>query len=132
MADRFGRVIAGLVDGLVTKLVVPVTSVIPRLVERGVLFVAFALLWGAFAVALLANPAGLGDLSAWLGQQSLPVQALAWLLFLPVTAGLWVHGTDWPLVVRLVVIAGLAGWNLLIFLPRRADRAAQASVVGEV
>jgi hypothetical protein len=31
--------------------------------------------------------------------------------------GLWVWDTTWPLVVRLVV-AGIAGWNLLIFLPK--------------
>src|SRR5512132_3293908 len=113
MADRFGDVIAGLVTGLVRWVVVPVTSAIPRLVEHGVLFAVFAVLWLAFGTALAASPTSLDEASRWLGQQALPIQAAAWLLFLPVMAGLWVLDTDWPLVVRLVVIAGLAGWNLL-------------------
>jgi len=46
------------------------------------------------------------------------VQAVAWLLFLPVMVGLWVWETTWPLIVRLLVVLGLAGWNLLVFLPK--------------
>jgi hypothetical protein len=45
-------------------------------------------------------------------------QLALWVLFLPVMAGLWVWESGWPLVVRLLVIGGLAGWNLLVFLPR--------------
>jgi hypothetical protein len=32
--------------------------------------------------------------------------------------GLWIWETSWPLVVRLVLVIGVAGWNLLVFLPR--------------
>jgi hypothetical protein len=39
-------------------------------------------------------------------------------LFLPVMAGLWVWETTWPLVLRVMIIVGLAGWNLLVLLPR--------------
>jgi hypothetical protein len=46
------------------------------------------------------------------------VQIVVWVLFLPVMVGLWVWETSWPLVVRLVVVIGIAGWNLLIFLPK--------------
>ena len=44
-----------------------------------------------------------------------------WLLFLPVMIGLWIWETTWPLLVRLVLVIGIAGWNLLIFLPRAAQ-----------
>jgi hypothetical protein len=46
------------------------------------------------------------------------VQAGVWVLFLPVMVGLWVWETSWPIVVRLTLLIGVAGWNLLIFLPR--------------
>jgi len=37
---------------------------------------------------------------------------------------LWVWDTTWPLVGRLVLIAGIAGWNLLVLMPS-AGRVAQ-------
>jgi hypothetical protein len=88
------------------------------LAETGVLFVVFAVLWGAFGAALIWSQGSLD--AAWQSVRSLPLllQGLVWLLFLPVAIGLWVWETTWPLIVRLVLIAGLAGWNLLIFLPR--------------
>ena len=41
---------------------------------------------------------------------------------MPVMVGLWVWGTDWPVVLRLVLIAAVAGWNLLVFVPRAEGR----------
>ena len=38
--------------------------------------------------------------------------------FLPVAAGLWIWETTWPMLLRLLLIAGIAGRNLLVFLPR--------------
>ena len=61
---------------------------------------------------------GLGDGIGWLAANGLLFGAVAWVLLLPVMVGLWVWETSWPLVVRILVIAGLAGWNLLVFLPR--------------
>lgn len=124
--NTFGKVIATIVDRLVAWIVIPVTSVIPGLVSSGALLVVFAILWLAFGVAAVANPAGLD--AAWraIGEWPLPAQAIGWLLFLPVMAGLWIWTTDWPLVARLVLVAGLAGWSLLIFIPRREQAAAAA------
>ena len=51
------------------------------------------------------------------------LQVGVWVLFLPVVAGLWVWESTWPLLVRLVLVAGLAGWNLLVLIPRAAARA---------
>ena len=106
-----------LIVGLVNVVVVPVTSVIPILASSGVLFLVFAGLWALFAIALLRNRRGLEE--TWLGirRQPLVVQGVAWLLALPVLVGLLIWRRPWPLVGRLAVIAGLAGWNLLVMLP---------------
>ena len=81
-------------------------------------FVVFLVLWAAFAYALVANQGGLDQI--WTSVRDLPllVQGLVWLLFLPVTVGLWVWETTWPLVVRLPVVIGIAGWNLWMFFPK--------------
>jgi hypothetical protein len=88
--------------------------------EHGVLFIVFAVAWVAVGVGLVVNQGGVHD--AWVTIRSLPVilQALVWLLFLPVMIGLWIWETSWPLIVRLVLLVGVAGWNLLILLPRAA------------
>ncbi len=119
MATDFGNVIAGTVDRAVRWVVVPVTSVIPVLVRTGILLAVYAGLWLVFAVGLAVDSDAVRQLSQGLTSLPLPIQAVAWLLFLPLTAGLWVWGTDWAEPLRLVVIAGLAGWNILVFLPRR-------------
>ncbi|HYM83839.1 MAG TPA: hypothetical protein VEY67_06785 [Candidatus Dormibacteraeota bacterium] len=107
------KIIVAVVDGIV----VPVTSTIPFLASSGILLGVFVLLWVAFAVAVVRRPERLD--AAWLRLRRLPpiVQALAWLLFLPVLAGLWVWRRAWPSVARLAIIAGIAGWNVLVFLP---------------
>ncbi len=125
MAERFGGLIGGTVDRLVRWVVVPVTGVIPFLVSSGILLIVFAAMWLAIGAGLLANQHAVADCWNWLQSLPLPALALAWLLALPVMAGLWVWSVDWPLAVRVLVIAGLAGWNLLVFIPRR-EQAAQA------
>ena len=91
--------------------------------ENGVLFLVFAVLWVAFVAALIVSQGSLDDV--WTAIRELPivVQVVVWILFLPVVAGLWVWETTWPLIVRLVLVAGLAGWNLLIFLPKALQAA---------
>lgn len=86
--------------------------------EAGILFVIFAVLWAAFGIALVVSHGSVD--AAWQAIRTLPlvVQGIMWLLFLPVMAGLWVWETSWPLIVRLTLIIGVAGWNLLVFLPR--------------
>jgi hypothetical protein len=109
-------IIVMLVDGIVA----PVTGTIPFLATSGILLVLFAALWIAFGAALVRDRPSL-DL-AWqrIRRLPLPIQGLAWLLFLPVLAGLWTWRTGWPVVARLAVIAGVAAWNLLVFIPRAA------------
>jgi hypothetical protein len=111
------QVITGLVDGII----VPVTSVIPFLVTSGILLVLFAALWVGFGAGLIWNQGGLDQ--AWAAIRDLPliVQGVVWLLFLPAVAALWAWETSWPLAIRLIVVVGLAGWSLMIFLPRSAQ-----------
>lgn len=113
-------IITMLVDGMLVPLITAVTAPIPFLVSSGLLLLVFGALWLAFAVALLREPTRID--AAWRRIRALPlvVQALAWLLFLPVLAGVWAWRTSWPRVARLTVVGGLAGWNLLMFLPRPA------------
>lgn len=91
------------------------------LAESGVLFLVFAAIWVAFGAGLVLSQGSIDQ--AWETIRGLPLilQLLAWLLFLPVMAGLWIWETTWPLVVRLVLVLSLAGWNLLVFLPRAAQ-----------
>ena len=105
----------GLISAFMDGFFVPIF--IPFLTNGGG-FVIFGVLWAAFAYALFTRTPSLDE--AWQAIRALPlvVQLGAWLLFLPVMAGMWVWETTWPLVMRIVVIAGLAGWNLLVFVPR--------------
>ena len=125
--DTFGKVIAGTVSALVNGIVVPVTSVIPRLVSSGALLGLFAILWLAIGVTAVADPAGLDATWRAIGEWPLPAQAVGWLLFLPVMAGLWIWATDWPFLARVVLVVGVAGWNLLVFIPRREQSTAVAA-----
>ncbi len=106
--------------GIIEWTVVPVTSTIPFLASHGILLAIFAALWAFFGYALVRNQPSLDD--AWMRIRRLPLvaQALAWLLFLPVLAGLRIWRSRWPMAWRVVLIAGLAGWNLLVFLPQSA------------
>ena len=119
MAMMLGNAIGGGMDRLVRWVILPVTGVIPLLVRTALLFAGFAVLWAGFLVAMVVDPSILDTTRRELGSLPLPVQAIAWLLFLPLTAGLWVWGTDWALIIRVALVVGIAGWNLLVFLPRR-------------
>ena len=88
------------------------------LAESGILFAVFAIVWIAFAAALIASQGSLDG--AWHFVRDLPLilQGVVWLLFLPVMIGLWIWEGAWPVAVRLILIAGVAGWNLMVLLPR--------------
>ncbi len=88
------------------------------LAETGVLFAIFAVLWFAFGATLIGSQGSLDAAWHWVRGLPLIVQGFVWLLFLPVVFGLWVWETTWPLILRLVLITGVAGWNLIVFLPR--------------
>jgi hypothetical protein len=81
-------------------------------------FALFALLWAGFAAALVWSQGSLDQAWQWITGLPLILQAIVWLLFLPVVAGLWVWETSWPLIWRLVIVGGLGFANVVAFFPR--------------
>jgi hypothetical protein len=82
-------------------------------------FAILTLLWLAFGAALLLNR-GMLD-TGWQMFTNWPLigQAVVALLLLPVVIALWIWETSWPLLVRLVLVAGLAWVTLYMFFPRK-------------
>ena len=82
-------------------------------------FAALTLLWLAFAAALIFNRAMLD--TTWQAFRNWPliVQLVAGLLALPVALGLWVWETAWPLLLRLILVVGLAWVSVYTFFPRK-------------
>ncbi len=106
-----------LVVALIDAVTVPVTGTIPFLASSGILLAVFAALWVVFGLAVARDRAVLDRTWVRLRRWPLGLQALAWLLFLPVLVALWIWTRGWPLAGRLVLIGAIAGWNLLVFIP---------------
>ena len=60
-------------------------------------FGIFVFMWGAFAVGIVASQGSLDATWEWIRGLPLLIQAVVWLLFLPVVVGLWVWESAWPL-----------------------------------
>lgn len=90
-------------------------------------FVVLTFLWLAFATALLFNRDLLD--TVWQSFRSWPllVQILVGLLILPVIAGLWIWETSWPLLLRLILIVGLAWITVYTFFPRKMSSQTEIS-----
>jgi hypothetical protein len=83
-------------------------------------FAILSILWLGFAAALIFNPATLDTVWQTLRGSPLAIQVLVWIIVLPVTAGLWIWETSWPLWLRLILVVGLAWVTIYTFLPRKA------------
>jgi hypothetical protein len=83
-----------------------------------VVFVLFAVLWISFAAAVVSSPRTLDSTWSSFRRRHVLVQALAWLLFLPIAAALYVWERRWRAPLRVTIIAAMAAVNLLMFLPR--------------
>lgn len=83
-------------------------------------FAILTLLWLGFAAALIFNQSLLH--TVWQALRNLPfiVQAVIWLFILPVTLGLWIWETSWPLWIRLILVAGLGWGTIYTFFPKPA------------
>lgn len=105
-------------QGLIETLANGLGNGVGWMAEHEILFAVFALLWVAFGAGLLLSQGSVDQ--TWQTIRGLPliVQLIVWLLFLPVMLGMWVWETTWPLIVRLVLVLSIAGWNLLVFLPK--------------
>ena len=108
---------------IVNVTVVPITSLIGWLVTRGAALVIFGVLWVAFGAAIVLSQGSLDAAWTWLRDQHIVIQGLVWLLFVPVTVGLWIWETSWPWLVRIVLVGGLAFWSILIFIPKATPKA---------
>lgn len=82
-------------------------------------FTVLTILWIAFAAALLLNRDLLD--ATWQSFRSWPlvVQIIVGLLILPVVLGLWIWETSWPLMLRLVLVLGLAWVTEYTFFPKK-------------
>lgn len=82
-------------------------------------FAVLSLLWLAFAVALIFNRDLLD--ATWQSFRSWPLilQIIVGLLVLPVVAGLWIWETSWPVLLRLILVAGLAWVTVYTFFPKK-------------
>jgi hypothetical protein len=109
------RVIEALASGL--------GNAVGWMAESGVLFVVFALLWLAVGVGIVWAQGSIDAAWQWVRGLPLIAQGLVWLLFLPVVAGVWIWETTWPFAVRVLLVVSLAGWNLLVLLPRALQTA---------
>jgi hypothetical protein len=81
-------------------------------------FVVFAVLWLCFAAVLVFAPAELDELWRGYRRRTVVVQAVGWLLFLPLTAALFVWGRRWQASLRLALVLAIAAVNLFMFFPR--------------
>jgi hypothetical protein len=81
-------------------------------------FLVFLALWAGFAYALVANQGGLDAVWQAIQSQHVVVQGLIWLLFLPVTIGLWIWESAWPVLVRLPLVVAIGAFNIWLFFPK--------------
>ena len=81
-------------------------------------FILFTLLWLAFMAALLFRREMLKNTWQRIRSLHLLVQLILWLLFLPVMLGLWIWQTSWPFWLRLILVVGIAWWNVFVFFLR--------------
>jgi hypothetical protein len=75
--------------------------------------VIFVILWVGFAIALVVNPEWLDLLWEWVQALPIVLKIIVWVLFLPITVGLWIWGSDWSVFEKLLAFAGIVGWTLL-------------------
>ena len=81
-------------------------------------FVLFAVLWACFAAALGFRRQVLDECWQAFRRQNVAVQALGWLLFLPLTAALLVWERRWHVGIRFLLVLAIALVNLFMFFPR--------------
>lgn len=93
-------------------------------------FAILTLLWIGFGAALLFNREILDVV--WQGFRAWPLvlQILVGLLVLPLVAGLWIWETSWPLLLRLVLVIGLAWVTVYVFFPWRKQTAGEPKQAG--
>lgn len=92
-----------------------------------VAFTILTLLWLGFAAAVLLNRDMLD--TTWQAFRNWPLilQLVVGILVLPIVLGLWIWQTSWPLLLRLILVLGLAWVTVYTFFPRKISDQAEAS-----
>ena len=85
---------------------------VPR-VMSSYAFLAFAILWVGFAIALIVNPEWLDALWNWVGALPSLFRILAWVFLTPIMTALWIWESSWAVIFRLLGFAGIVGWTAL-------------------
>lgn len=73
----------------------------------------FIILWAGFVVALVVDPGWLDSLWSWVRGLPTVAEIIVWVLFLPITVGLWIWESSGGTLVRLLGFAGIVGWTLV-------------------
>lgn len=82
------------------------------------MFGIFLILWFAFGVALIFNQGALDSVWQWLTSVPIILQVILWVVFLPITLGLWIWESDWELWLRLLMIIVIAVVNISVLSPK--------------
>jgi len=85
---------------------------VPRVLSTYAI-VIFVMLWVGLAIALLVNREWLDLIWNWVRALPSVLEIIVWVLFLPITVGLWVWESSWPTFVSLLAFAGIVVWTLL-------------------
>ena len=73
----------------------------------------FVVLWVGCVTALVVNREWLDVLWNWVQALPLVPKTIIWLIFTPITVGLWIWESSWPILGRLVGFTGIVAWTLL-------------------
>jgi len=83
-------------------------------------FAILTILWLGFAFGLVFNREILDTI--WQSFRGLPLvlQIVIGLVVLPVTLGLWIWESPWPVWLRLILVIGLGVATIYTFFPKQS------------
>jgi hypothetical protein len=70
-----------------------------------------------FLTAIAFRPATVNELWESARRQPILIQAVIWLLFLPIMTGAWIWRRPWAPAIRLALVFAIAAWNVFLFFP---------------
>lgn len=77
-------------------------------------------LWALFAIALWTSPSSLTDVWEWVDALPTAAKLVVWVIGLPWMAGIAILQSDWPDLLQIALVAGLALGSIWTFWPKRA------------
>jgi hypothetical protein len=73
----------------------------------------FVILWVGCALALQGNHAFIDTAWQWLCGLPAPLQAVVWVIILPIAVGLWIWESSWTPIASLLLATGMIAWTLV-------------------